>query len=260
MQAQVVGAALHVGGGERHAERIAQRGNVLEEDLLLEVLRAGRDQHALAAEDGGHEIGERLAGAGAGFGEQDAAVVERAGDRVGHLDLAGARLEAGQRAGQRAAGREGLRDGLVERMSTHGRASRQACSSPDTAGTSGTAARPRLGPCASAASSSGVLSARAMSSPMMSISGFAHAARGHRRRADADAAGDHRRILIERNRVLVDRDARLAERRFGDLAGDAFREHVHEHQMIVGAAADQPEAGAGRGPPARRAALATICR
>ena len=76
---------------------------VLEVDLFLEVLRAGRDEDALAAEDGGDEIGERLAGAGAGFGEQHAAVLERAGDRVGHLD-AGRRaaLEVGQRLRQRA--------------------------------------------------------------------------------------------------------------------------------------------------------------
>ena len=81
VQAQVVGAALHVGGGERHAERRAQRRKVLEENLFLKVLGAGRDQHPLAAEDGGDEIRERLAGAGAGFGEQDAAVLERARDR-----------------------------------------------------------------------------------------------------------------------------------------------------------------------------------
>ena len=73
--------------------------------------------------------------------------------------------------------------------------------------------------------------------------GFAHAARGHRRRAEADAAGHHRRILIEGDRVLVDGDAGLAERGLGDLAGDALREHVDEHDVVVGAAADDAEAG-----------------
>ena len=95
MQAEIVAAPFHVGRGERDAERLAQDRQVLEEDLLLEVLRAGRDEHALAAEDRGHEVGERLAGAGAGFGEQDAAVGEDVGDGRRHLELAGARLEAG---------------------------------------------------------------------------------------------------------------------------------------------------------------------
>src|SRR5215218_4082401 len=82
--------------------------------------------------------------------------------------------------------------------------------------------------------------------------GFTHAARGDRRRADADAAGDHGRILVEWNRVLVDGDARLAERRLRDLPGEAAREHVHQHEVVVGAAADQTEAAGGE--PRRKAA------
>ncbi len=39
---------------------------------------------------------------GARFGEEDAAVLEDAGDGGRHLDLAGARLEVGDAAGQRA--------------------------------------------------------------------------------------------------------------------------------------------------------------
>jgi hypothetical protein len=68
---------------------------------------------------------------------------------------------------------------------------------------------------------------------------FAHAARGDGRRADTDAAGDHRRILVERDRVLVHGDARLAERRFGDFPGQTLGEHVDEHEMVVGAAAHE---------------------
>ena len=110
MQAEVVATPFHVGRGERNAERLAEDRQVLEEDLLLEVFRAGRDEHALAAEDRGHEVGERLSGAGPGFGEQDAAAAERVRHGVGHLELAGTRFEPRQRGRQRAAGREGLAD------------------------------------------------------------------------------------------------------------------------------------------------------
>src|SRR2546422_8154585 len=61
-----------------------------------------------------------------------------------------------------------------------------------------------------------------------------HAARGHDRRAKPDATGDGRGPLIIRDRVLVDRDARLVERRFGFLAGYPLGlRHVHQHQMGI---------------------------
>ena len=106
VQAEIVRAALHVGRGERDPERVTQRRNVLEVDLLLEVLGAGRDEHALAAENRRDEVRERLARAGPRFGEQHAAVFERARDRGRHFDLARARLEVGHRPGQRAVRRE----------------------------------------------------------------------------------------------------------------------------------------------------------
>ena len=97
VQAHVVRATLHARGGEGNAEGVAQRRDVLEVDLLLEVLRAGGDEHALAAQDGGHEIRECLAGAGPGLGEQDAAAREDLRHRGGHFDLPGAWLEVRHR-------------------------------------------------------------------------------------------------------------------------------------------------------------------
>ena len=52
MQAQIVAAPLHVGRGERHAERARERRHVLRVDLFLQVLRARGDEHALPVEDG----------------------------------------------------------------------------------------------------------------------------------------------------------------------------------------------------------------
>ncbi len=174
---------------------------------------------------------------------------KHARDGGGHLHLAVARLEVGQRRASAPSGAKTPR-----RPHRRGSAPAVRPASPGTAGTSGTAPRPRRGPSPSAASSSGVFE-RARDELADDVHlGFAHAARGDRRRADADAARDHRRILIEGDGVLVDRDAGLAERGLGDLAGDALREHVDEHQVVVGAAADQPEAGG------RRATLASRAR
>ena len=145
VQAQVVRAPLHVGRGERDAERVAQRRNVLEEDLLLQILGAGRDQHALAAEDRRDEVGERLAGAGAGFGEQDAAVARTTRATAAAISTcAGARLEVGHRAAR------------ARRRARRPRRRPVAHAVPDTAGTSGTAPRLPPAPSPSAASSSGV--------------------------------------------------------------------------------------------------------
>src|SRR5262249_5281060 len=114
VDAQVVGAPLHVRGGKGDAERVAQRGNVLEVDLLLEVLGAGRHEHALALEDRRDEVGKRLAGARARLGEQHAAALEDAGDSGRPLALSSPRLEVGHRAGERAVRGEYRVDGLAQ--------------------------------------------------------------------------------------------------------------------------------------------------
>ena len=237
-----------------NAERVTQRRDVLEVDLLLEILGAGGDEHALAAQDGGHEIGERLAGAGPGLGEQDAAAREHLRHRGGHFDLPGARLEVRHRTGKRSVGREHGLDRLVSlgarRAAACARWLRrasglEACYS----GYSGNFRHSVSTSVAHHRERAVVVGRRQRARDQLANRlhlRFAHPARGHRRRADADPARDHRRIRIERNGVLVDGDAGLVERRLGHLAGNPLREDVDEHQVVVGAAADEAESARRR--------------
>src|SRR5206468_5769568 len=121
VQTHVIGATFHVGCRERHAERLTQGRDVLEEDLLLKVFRAGGDEHALAFQDGWHQVRERLAGARAGFGQQHAATLEHPGDRRSHLELPGAGFEIRYGACERAAGRERGPDDVLVRGDRDGR-------------------------------------------------------------------------------------------------------------------------------------------
>ena len=107
--AEIVAAALHVADLQRAEERF-EEGDVLEEELLLQILGAGGDDDALLAlareAQGGQEVGEGLAGAGAGFDDEVALVVEGLLDGSGHLVLAGAVLEGERGAREKAAGGE----------------------------------------------------------------------------------------------------------------------------------------------------------
>jgi hypothetical protein len=67
LPAQKVGAALHQGGLQIRREMLLQEGHVLLEELLLERLGRRRNHHAAAAANRCNQIGERLAGARAGF-------------------------------------------------------------------------------------------------------------------------------------------------------------------------------------------------
>ena len=76
------------------------------EQLVLEVLRAGRDQDLEARLQRGHEVGEGLAGAGPGLDDERAPVFERVSDGGRHFLLIAAGIEAIEGAGQRPAGAE----------------------------------------------------------------------------------------------------------------------------------------------------------
>jgi hypothetical protein len=78
LQAKVVPPPLHHRHVQVAAEGPGQDGDVLVEELLLEVLGAGRDHHPATQLGGGKQVGERLAGAGSGFGQKEAALMQRA--------------------------------------------------------------------------------------------------------------------------------------------------------------------------------------
>jgi hypothetical protein len=112
--AEVVAAALHVADVER-AEDGFEEGDILEEELLLQVFGAGGDNDALLAGAGemqrGQEVGEGLAGAGAGLDDEMAPVFKGLLDGAGHLVLALAMLEGERGAGEDAAGGEEFVEG-----------------------------------------------------------------------------------------------------------------------------------------------------
>src|SRR4051794_13339638 len=166
VQAEIIATSFHVRGGERYAKRVAENREVLEEDLLLQVLRAGRDENPVAAENRGDQIRERLASAGTRLGEEDAAVREHVRYRGGHGELRWTRFESLERSRQRAPWREDGVHGRVKRcaVGTGGYASGYRGNFRHRASTS-VFTRP------SAASSSGDVSARVINSAIRSISG-----------------------------------------------------------------------------------------
>ena len=293
VEAKVVAASLHVGGVEGDAQRILQCGQVLVVDLVLQVAGAGRDHDPLAAQDRGHQVGERLAGAGARFGEQDPVRPKQVRHRGSHPALARPGFEAGKGAGQRSV--VGQRLGHARRQIGGGsgaRGSRGIAGSGFEVGigleiaidldlelrlrpgvllgvgvrfdrqlplglVAGVGYRGNLWHSAST-------SVRTMRAVALVLGVGEHAAnqlrhRFHLRfshasgrecgRPQPDAACHHRRLLVERDRVLVHRDSGAAERFLRHLPGQTARMDVDQQQMVVGAAADNPECPALRARP-----------
>lgn len=71
-------------------QRLDRARQVPLHELALQGQRGGRHHDALPVGERGHEVAERLAGAGAGLDQQMGAVVDRLGDGFGHGHLAGA--------------------------------------------------------------------------------------------------------------------------------------------------------------------------
>jgi hypothetical protein len=227
-------------------------GNVLEVDLFLQVLGAGGDQHAFAAEDRRHEVGERLAGARAASASRTRLLKTR--ETAPPCDLpergskSGIASASGRRGEDHRTGRVGKPasepaddSGIRVQRELSAQAfllQREPCRARDRPRESAVRAR----------SSSPIMSISASRMPRVVTAGVPT------RMPLATIGG----ILIERDGVLVDRHPGLVERSFGHLAGDPLREDVHEHQVVVGAAADQRKPAVVRAD-ASRCALATIC-
>ena len=83
MDAQIVGAPLHVGRANGLAQHGGQGRHVLVENLILQILRARRNEDATSRKHRRHEVRECLADACASLGDERAAVLEDPSDRQG---------------------------------------------------------------------------------------------------------------------------------------------------------------------------------
>ncbi len=110
MAAKIVGAALHIADAQVAEERF-EKGDITKIELILEGLGACGDDDALAGTQGGKQIREGLAGAGAGLDNKVPPLGECAFYGLGHFELAGAVLVRKRRARQDAARREKLVEG-----------------------------------------------------------------------------------------------------------------------------------------------------
>ena len=109
MAAEIVCAALHVADLQWAEERF-EEGDILEEELLLQIFGAGGDDDALLTfagqAQGWQEVGEGLACAGAGFDDEVAFFLEGLFYGLGHLVLAAAVFEGQRGSREDATGRE----------------------------------------------------------------------------------------------------------------------------------------------------------
>ena len=74
---------------------LLQKRNVLVEDLLLKVLRAGGDDDAFAGQDRRDQVGQGFSRSRPGLDEERPLVLDRRFDGLRHLELAGPVLIVG---------------------------------------------------------------------------------------------------------------------------------------------------------------------
>jgi hypothetical protein len=119
--ADVVGAAFEQRDGDGHRQRIAHERQVALEQLILQRLGAGGDDDLAAVQERRHQVGKRLACAGAGFRDELAAHRDGVRDGLRHRELLGAEAKSRQRPRQRAAVAEDrVERGVVRRRLRRG--------------------------------------------------------------------------------------------------------------------------------------------
>jgi hypothetical protein len=102
MVADVVRAPFEDRHGHRELQRLAYRGNVPVEKLVLKRLGAGGNDHLAAGAQRGREVRESLPRAGAGFCHQHGVVLDRRGHCARHVELKRPRAETRNDAGEGA--------------------------------------------------------------------------------------------------------------------------------------------------------------
>ena len=89
-------------------QRVLQKWNVFVEKLFLQILRAGRDDDALARANHRQQIGQGFSRAGAGFHDQVPLFFQRLLDRLRHLQLPAPKFIRRMRAREHSARGEEL--------------------------------------------------------------------------------------------------------------------------------------------------------
>ncbi len=117
--AQIVGPALHVADPQRPQQRLQER-HILEKQLLLQVLRARRNNHPLPAAQCRQQVGQRLTGPRPRLHNQVLALGQRTFHRLRHLQLSLTELIRQRRLRQHPTRRKKL----VQRRQLHRRRSR----------------------------------------------------------------------------------------------------------------------------------------
>ncbi len=115
--AQIVVAPLHVADVELAfavgEKRLLEKRDILMEELFLQILGSGRNDDSLAGANDGHQVGQSLARAGAGFDDQVTLFFQRLLDSLRHLQLSAAKFVGRMGARKHSAGREELVEGDV---------------------------------------------------------------------------------------------------------------------------------------------------